>query len=152
MKAQNTETKAATPSTIVGGQVQNCGRRRCPRHAGTSQFALLPVSLADLNELPGHEVVRQLDYRDALAHAPVQHLLVQRNVADVVLVQFHGLVDHDRAPVVVDLRGDLVGQLIQFGVAVEAQVELAAATSPGVPMMGNSTPCASTVLAVQPCM
>ena len=67
--------------------------------------------------------------RDVLAHAPGQRLLVQRQVADVGVVDVEGLLDQRVALRLVGLRLDRLCHLVELGVAVGAQVELA---GPGV--------------------
>ena len=86
-------------------------------------FAWGSVQLGPVEQ---HLVVRALDDIQILALAPRQRLLMQRDVRGVGQQDLVGVVDHLVALVDIRLDNDLLGQFVDFRIAVAAQIEGAA--------------------------
>ena len=128
------EMKATTSITRIAWSSRcttNASISLAPRVAGrgrTGQLADSP-SRAILLQDDGAQVdvvERPLDhgFHRVAAHAPGQRLLVQRNVADLVLVDLESLADELVALVLVDLDRDQIGQLLDPGLEYRPEFQV----------------------------
>src|SRR4051794_37882958 len=79
------------------------------------------------NEAQGEEVVGQLDQLDIVAHRPNDCLLVERNMPELLLMDAQRLMDHVGTLGGVQSSPDRVGQFIDAGVGIAADIEQAMA-------------------------
>src|SRR5208282_5619793 len=117
---------AITPHPSARSSAASPRARSVPRSCSSGLHPRRDA-LFDLHPVPVEHVVRKLNQAHVILHAPGQGLLVERDVAELLLMDLERLADFGLALLGVDLALDLSDQLVDLGVGVAAVVETAAA-------------------------